>query len=277
VKVTSPPALFTLYFSLFTFFRIEPVKTSRIIVLGVILGAVADVVAIGYGTGKSFPHPAVVVGYALLFAQASAAAIWLGIGSDSVVLRLVAHLAILVGIYLGLSRLHDHGLQWLQLLTVQTLAVTGPLAVGRSYGLRLDRTATAASEEPWQFTLKHVFLMTTICALVLGLIRLMPRLSLGHGLAEGSMIGAGFALMALVAAWVAIGYGPWYFKLLALPAVTLLVGCLVAAVDGGRSAAAVMALVFCQTLFLTGWLAVLRRCGFRLALARQPAWSSKRA
>jgi hypothetical protein len=121
------------------------VKTRRIIGLGLIASALADLVAIGYGAGKSFPHAALVIGYALLFAQASAGAIWLGIGSNAVLLRLVAHLALLTVLFLGLSMLHDNQGQWLQLLAVQSLAITGPLAVSRGYGLRLQQGSSAAN------------------------------------------------------------------------------------------------------------------------------------
>lgn len=107
--------------------------------------------------------------------------------------------------------------------------------------------------------------------MVLGLIRVIPRWSLGHRLAEAALIGAGFATIALVAAWVALGYGRWFFKLLALPVVTLLVGCLLIALGAGGTGddAGVMTLVFCQMLFLTGWLGLLRRCDFRLVLGEK--------
>jgi hypothetical protein len=239
------------------------VKTRRIIGLAVIVSALADVVAILCGAGRGFPDPRLVVAYALLFAQASVGAIWLAIGSSVVRVRIVAHLALLAFLYVGLSALHDNRGQWLQLLAIQTSAVTGPLLVGRWYGLRLRVTSSAAAEQPWQFTLKHVFVLTTVCAVVLGLARSIPHWTLSNDLAEAALIGGGFALMALVAAWVAIGSGRWFFKLMALPVVTLLVGWLLAALEGGNTGG-LMALVFCQMLFLVGWLGVLRRCGFRL-------------
>ncbi|HWB10798.1 MAG TPA: hypothetical protein VG826_16330 [Pirellulales bacterium] len=241
-------------------------KTRGIIGLGVIVSALADAAAILCGTGHNFPHPGVVIGYALLFAQASVGAIWLAIGSSALLLRILAHFVLLAVLYLGLSRLHDNYGEWLWLLAAQTLAVVAPLAVGRWCGLRLQVTSLTADEQPWQFTLRHVFALTTICAVVLSLIRLMPRRNLDSRLAEAAVIGSGFALMALVAAWVAMGYGRWFFKLLALPIVTLLVGLLLVALGGVRPSedAWVMTLVFCQMLFLTGWLGVLRHCGFRL-------------
>ncbi len=88
--------------------------------------------------------------------------------------------------------------------------------------------------------------------MVLGLIRVIPRWSLGHRLAEAALIGAGFATIAL-------------------PVVTLLVGCLLIALGAGGTGddAGVMTLVFCQMLFLTGWLGLLRRCDFRLVLGEK--------
>lgn len=247
---------------------LRSVKTRRVIGLAVIVSALADVVAIGCGVNRSFPHPAVVVSYALFLAQTSAGAIWLAIGSGTVRLRLVAHLSLLAAIYIGLTVLQGNRPGWLQLLGAQTLAITGPLVVGRWYGLRLQLTSAAPDEEPWQFTLKHIFVLTTVCAVLFGVIRSMPHWTLRDRLAEAGLIGGGFALIALVGAWVAMGYGRWFFKLLALPVVTLLVGCLIVALGGSHPSAnlGVMALVFCQMLLLTGWLGVLRRCGFRLAL-----------
>lgn len=234
----------------------------------VIANFTAAVVAVGCGAGKDFPHPAVIVGYALLFSQVSLGAIWLGIGSNAVVVRLAAHVAILAAIYYGLSALHNNQGEWVRLLAVQTVAVAVPLAVGRWYGLRLQVTSSTNDEQPWQFTLKHLFLLTTACALLLGFLRLAPpwRPS-GNRLTEALLLGGGFALMALIAAWVALGHGRRLFKLLALPVVTFLVGCLLMAIEGRRGRAgdlAIMALVFGQMFFLAGSLIVLRRCGYRL-------------
>lgn len=234
----------------------------------VLVSLLADVVAVACGAGKDFPDPTVLVGYALLFGQVSLGAIWLGLGSGTIALRLAAHIVILAIIYYCLSSLHDNDGEWMHVLAVQTFAIAGPLAVGGWYGLRLQVTSSMPDEQSWQFTLKHVFALTTACALLLGLFRLSPPWrELGNRSVQALIIGGGFALLALVAAWVALGYGRWLYKLLALPAVTCLVGCLLIAIEVGDRPEydrGVMAIVFGQMLFLAGSLAVLRRRGYRL-------------
>jgi hypothetical protein len=241
-------------------------KRRTIAVLAIVnLGA--DVLAIWYGAGKNFPHPALIVGYALLFAQVSLGAIWLGLGGTAIGLRLVAYCGLLAAVYAGLSALHDNHGQWLRLLAVQTLAICGPLTVARRRNLRLQATEATPNEQPFQFTLKHVFALMTACAVLFGALRLAPPWPTLGNRASEVWLGVGFALMALVAAWVSLGYGRWLLKLLALPLVTFLVGGLLTAIEGpaGRLVqAGIMSLVFCQMLFLAAPLVVLRRCGYRL-------------
>ena len=231
----------------------------------------ADVVTVVGGAKQAFPHPAAVCGYALLFAEVSLGAIWLGIGRSAIALRLAGYIAILGAAYFGLSVLHDNGGQWANLLAVQTTAIGGPLAAGRAYGLRLQFVGLEPNAERWQFTIKHVFALTTACAVLLGLVRVVSWSPAIHGgkAFETLLLGSGFALMALVASWAAIGYGRVVFKLAALPSVTLLVGGLLTAIEGRPdSNLGIMALVFGQMLCLALPLIALRQLGYRLVLHR---------
>jgi hypothetical protein len=114
----------------------------------------------------------------------------------------------------------------------------------------------------------HVFAVMTGCALFLGLFRLgPPSIALHDQTFEALLIGAGFALLALVAVWVALRHGRPLFKMLALPAVTFLVGGILVAAEGNRSLdndLGVMSIVFGQMLCLAAPLSVLRRRGYRL-------------
>lgn len=242
-------------------------STRRAITVLVIVNLGADVLAVGYGAGQTFPHPALVVAYALVFAHVSLGAIWLGLGATVIGLRLAVYMGLLAAAYAGLSALHDNRGQWLRLLAVQTLAICGPLTVARKRNLRLQATGSMPNEQPFQFTLKHVFALTTACGLVLGLLRVAPPWPTVGNRAIEVWLGIGFALMAMVASWVSLGYGRWLIKLLALPLVTFLVGSLLVAVDGRGNRPAqlgAMMLVFLQMLFLAAPLVVLRRYGYRL-------------
>lgn len=232
----------------------------------------ADAVTVIGGANQHFPHPAAVCGYALLFAQVGLGAIWLGVGGSPFALRLAGYVAVVGTVYFGLSVLHDNGGQWASLLAVHTLAIAGPLAAARAYGLRLQLAGVEPSAERWQFTLKHVFVLTTACAVLLGLVRLAPKSpAINDHAFQALMIGAAFALMALVASWAAIGHGRRVFKLAALPTVTLLACGLLTATEGRNSLESdlgIMGIVFGQMLFLATPLFVLRRLGYRLVRCR---------
>ncbi|HET6878534.1 MAG TPA: hypothetical protein VFI31_00080, partial [Pirellulales bacterium] len=110
--------------------------------------------------------------------------------------------------------------------------------------------------------------ITTASAVLLGVIRLaQPWLSSRNVTAEACVLGIGFALTALVAVWVSLGYGRWFFKIIALPAVAALVSVLFIAIEGHGGTnqdLGIAGIVLTQTIYMTLILLVLRRCGYRL-------------
>lgn len=243
-------------------------KHRHIIALLVIANALADAVAVGMAIGGSFPHPAVVVAFGLLFSQIALAAIWLSLGNRGAVARIAAYSGVVASVTVGLLAIEDQLQLWLVLLALQTLGTSGPLTVARWFGLRLRVTDLAGDEQPWQFTIKHVFALTTACALLLGLIRLVrPWIDIGNSLIEASFIGGGFAVVALVAAWVSLGRGRLLLKAAALPVATFLVGGTFIGIEGSTAlpdALGMMAIVFGQMVSLSMSLMVLRRLNYRL-------------
>lgn len=158
------------------------------------------------------------------------------------------------------------------LFAVQSVSITGPLLLARLAGLRLARKSEFAHHVPLQFTLRHLFAGITAFAVVMGVGRvfypLLTNTRHSRSIAvEACLLGSGFALMALIATWTALGTGQRNAKLFVLVVTTLAVGSLVAAITGRPAITdqiAIVSLVVLQAVLLSAALAAFRRAGYRL-------------
>ncbi|HET6884532.1 MAG TPA: hypothetical protein VFI31_30540, partial [Pirellulales bacterium] len=68
----------------------------RLVITSALFANVAADISLGWSAnGASFPSPALVATYALVLGQAGLAAVWLGIGSAPLLLRIVGDFAVL--------------------------------------------------------------------------------------------------------------------------------------------------------------------------------------
>jgi hypothetical protein len=230
--------------------------------------AAVDVIAWPLAYGQQWPHPVLLLCYALAFSQMSLVAIWSALGRTHPLVRaLVLIAAIGIG-QLALSILHGHGEQWTILLSLQVASVAGPLLVARRLGVRIARDSGVEETRdvrPLQFTLGHLLGGLTAVAVVMGTARVVfPAFDSLRVLQEAAILGAAFAAIALLAVWAGLGAGRAWIRPLVLLSASVALGYgLTLAVYGIKIGPAITLAVL-QAVLLGGWLAVFRMSGYQL-------------
>lgn len=249
-----------------------PRRLFRFALLVVIVAAVNGM-SIRLAAVSRFPTPQEVFAYALLFAEVGLTAVWSGLSATSWWTRVAGHSTVVVAAVFVAARVHANHGDWLALFAVQSIAITGPLLLARCMGLLLTRSVDVAGGDPFQFSLRHLFIGMTAFAVLLGLGRVLYPLlrsysrPAGNIAFEASVLGSGFSVVALIATWTALGTGRRSLKLLVFVVTTFAVGSLVAAITGRPAITdqiAIVSLVVLQAVLLSAALAAFRRAGYRL-------------
>ena len=208
---------------------------SPLILLLVLAVVCVDLVAVSLVcwqpyTGILWPHPILGVFLALVCAQVSLVTTWVGLARRPVPWPVAAAVVVVValGALLGLSlsgRIPSYWfgprLDWLAGLSLQTLAVVGPLWIARLAGLRvvtqegLRSAAKTDSDRPVQFSIAYLLGWMTALAIVLGSLRwvlggdmlLLSDASwpVGHAWLEVAVFSLGNAAIAWPAPWAVLG------------------------------------------------------------------------
>jgi hypothetical protein len=229
---------------------------------------IVDVICWPLAVGDDFPAPGIFACFALAFSQVSMLAIWAGLATTTVWLRLpiLAGGAMLAAAYLGSLTVGNYGF-WINLIGVQLGVVMLPLLLLRLFRVRLQRYDVGDlpfNSRPIQFTLRRLMASITALAVVCGIAR---HIDLGGGLGTGEeavIIGAGLAATALTAVWVAFGTWRAWFKIPVLAIVSITIGLLIAWCEGWDETMPIVMLVVLQTALLMGSLGVLRKGRYRL-------------
>lgn len=243
----------------------------------VLVVAAMNGIAIPFAAASNFPAPQEVFAYALLFAEVGLVAVWSGLSLVSWWMRVAGHASAVVAAVAAAETVHANHGAWLALFAAQSIGITGPLLVARWLGLRLTRSIEVARGAPLQFSLRHLFISMTAFAVLLGVGRVLYPLLRSYSRPAGNIafeacaLGAGFAAVALIATWTALGTGGRIVKLLVFVFATFAVGCLFAAIEPGSRVShqiAIIAIVVLQATMLACALAAFRRAGYRLIRLR---------
>ncbi|HUT94713.1 MAG TPA: hypothetical protein VMY37_34975 [Thermoguttaceae bacterium] len=261
-----------------------------LIALWVAATVLVDVVALSVaasadrGSPPLWPHPAVLVLFALSMSQVSLAAIWTGFAGRWFQGRMMGLMLIAVmwsryvAWIVAPSQIDDYACLYGSLLLAQTIAILVSLTVARLSGARLvraDRVDVAGdgSSGPsrFQFSLREMFSWTTVLAVVLGAL----RYSVDHHLfpaylgdwRQWAVLSLANAVPALLAVWATLGTGRPGLRAMALALATA------AAIGAGGTLAEVVSLrayaVLCilQVVWVLGSLCVFRAAGYRVVRA----------
>ena len=232
-----------------------------------------------------WPHASLCLLFALVFSQVSLAAIWAGLGRQSIAWRVTGGFLVVVAWSIALARelQADRPIEllstyWSVLLTAQAVLTLVPLFALRKAGARLISTAAAEASVdsgsqfgPWQFSVADMLRWMTALAVILGLAQsvafydLLPSGS--RELAEIGTWAAANTLFALFTLWAVLGSGPPTARVLTLVVVASvtagLLGWLAPDSEKGTAAAILYAL---QAILLTASLGVVRVAGYRVRL-----------
>jgi len=261
-----------------------------LIALWVAATVLVDVVALSVaasadrGSPPSWPHPAVLVLFALSMSQVSLAAIWTGFAGRWFYGRVTGLMLITVmwsryvAWIVAPSQIDDYACLYGSLMLAQTIAVLVSLTVARLSGARLvraDRVDMADDDSSglsrFQFSLREMLSWTTMLAVVLGAL----RYTVDHDLFPAylgdwrqlAVLSLANAVPALLAVWAALGTGRTTTRAIALALATA------AAIGAGSMLAEVVSLrayaVLCilQVVFGLGSLCVFRMVGYRVVPA----------
>lgn len=262
-------------------------RGSRLLItLLVVATVLVDVVAVSVvasmrGVPPAWPHPGVIVLFALSMSQVSLAALWTGFGGRSLYWRVGGLMlsAVFWSRYtawiVAPERIDDYASLYGSLLLAQTIAILVPLSMARLRGLKLVREGdvdcvdeTTGDRTRMQFSLREMLSWTTTFAVVLGALRctvdyqLLPSY-LGDW-RDLTVLSLGNALVALAALWAVLGTGKPALRAVMLVLATA------AAITSGQALAHVdavqpfAALCLLQVLCLTGSLCVLRVAGYQV-------------
>ncbi len=261
---------------------------TALLVLATLAVDLPTIFALRGEPGHHWPHAPLPLLLALIFSQVSLVAMWVGLA------RRPMHwpLAALVGLLLVWGAvLADPGFQvipgwfgtlgWPMVLSLQAIAVVGPLWMARWVGVRVETAAgfrpldRPDPDRPIQFSIAFLLGWITLVAVFLGLCRWMLLTgwlrpdSAGWGDAEDwkeiALVVAGNAVLAWPLPWAVLGTR--------LPLLRGLVGCLaVVAVIGTYELMDISAayhvafrmLFLAQAGLLAGSLAIVRIDGYRL-------------
>jgi len=253
----------------------------RLLVSLLLLATVlVDCVARSMAEGQEFPHLTILLTWALQLSQVSLAAVWLGLGGRWGMWRMAAVVVVVAAWSYAMSTLSGAPLveQWAVWLMTQTVAVSVPLLVGRSLGLRLVDIAGVSAEADsapgtprLQFSIRQMLGWTTALAVILGGLKcIAPYESLLLSpLGDWPMfiVFIGHALVGLAAVWAVLGTSR---QALRIGALVLAEGAALGAFlltlpspDAATPEAAV--LYFTQVLLLVGSLSVFRVAGYWLS------------
>jgi hypothetical protein len=225
-----------------------------------------------------FPQWPVVAFLTLAFGQTSLAAIYAGLGAGPFLARcgIAAGAVLAWGWMLDAwrpQRDHDHHYFHVS-LAVQTLFVWLPLWSMRLTGVRLINTehgnpSRPFDDQPMQFTLRHLMLASTGLAILLTGLR-SADLSSGDW-KQLLVISAGFAAVALIAVWTALGTSATAFRPIVL---TVLAPSLGVAMDWNLTRLGGIGIFFtidtAQAALVAGSLWIFRMGGYRMMRVIQP-------
>lgn len=263
---------------------------TLLIVAAVLVDVVVlSVVASARGLPPQWPHPGVLVLFALSMSQVSLAALWTGLGGRSLYWRVGGLMlcAVLWSRYMAWiiapERIDDYASLYGSLLLAQTIAILVPLSVARLRGLKLVREGdvdcvedTTGGRSGLQFSLREMFSWTTTFAVVLGALRctvdhrLLP--SYLSDWRDLTVLSLDNALLALAALWAVLGTGRPALRALILVLATA------AAITTGGALAHVdvlwpfAALCLIQVLWLLASLCVFRVAGYRVVGRAEAGW-----
>ena len=236
------------------------------------------------GSPPSWPHPAVLVLFALSMSQVSLAAVWTGFAGRWFPWRVMglSITAVMWSRYVAWivapSQIDDYACLYGSLLLAQTIAILVSLTVARLSGARLVRADRvdmadegASGPSRFQFSLREMLSWTTVLAVVLGAL----RYSVDHDLFPSylgdwrqlAVLSLANAVPALLAIWAALGTGRPALRAMALALATA------AAIGAGSMLAEVVSLrayaVLCilQGVWVLGSLWVFRVAGCRVVRA----------
>ncbi len=261
-----------------------------LIALWVAATVLVDVVAVSVaasadrGSPPAWPHPTVLVLFALSMSQVSLAAIWAGFvgrsfyGRVTGLMLITAMWARYVAWIVAPSQIDDYACLYGSLLLAQTIAILVSLTVARLSGARLVRAdrvdvadGGASGPSRFQFSLREMLSWTTVLAVVLGAL----RYSVDHHLFPAylgdwrqlAVLSLANAVPALLALWAALGTGRTTTRAMTLALATT------AAIGAGSMLAEVVslrayaALCILQVVFGLGSLCVFRMAGYRVVRA----------
>jgi hypothetical protein len=258
-----------------------------LITLLVVATLLADVGALSFagaaegGSPPQWPHPAVLVLFALSMSQVSLAAVWAGFAGRSWPWRVIGLMLVAVlwsrhaAWIVAPSRLDDYACLYGSLLLAQVLAVLVTLTAVRLSGVRLVHRghvgvpdAGARSPSRVQFSLREMLSWMTALAVVLGALRytvddhVFPSY-LGDW-KQLAVLSLANAILALAALWAALGEGRGAWRAVVLGLATA------AAIGASSTLAEVVSLrayaVLCvlQVVCVLGSLCVFRVAGYRV-------------
>ena len=214
--------------------------------------------------------PAILMAFflAVVFCQASLVGLWSGLSAQHGMLRLVGLIAgaafLAIECNLGIGQL---SLEIAFFAALPCVLVAGMTWVARRYKGKLSRLDSGQSEktEALQFSIRHLLLLTFAVACLVAVGKTLAPVTRGLDiLAQITVLGVGYTVVALTSIWAVLGTGR---PMLRSPFVVLMAA--VAGAVSGYTADAGRDLWFwasvngLQTIFLVATLWVVRAAGYR--------------
>ncbi len=250
----------------------------------VLATVLVDAVAVtAAGRQSHFPHPTVILAWALQLSQVSLTAVWLALGKTSGPLRLIGVVVVLAVWNWMLAALPSapEPEALAVLLMAQTMAVSLPLLAARWMGLGLVYVSRAseagdsvAGPERLQFSIAYLLGWMTALAVMLGTLQYIASYdSLPFGYLPQSFLAVflvGRAVMAWAALWTVLGTRRSAIRIVTLCAAgaTTLTTTWLANRRFAGGGFYLFGLILAETLLLLGLLAVFRTAGYRLKVRR---------
>ncbi len=197
-------------------------RGSRLLIGLLVLATVlVDFCVLAIAEDRPFPHPSLILAWALQLSQVSLMAVWLALGRTTGPLRLIGAVVVAAIWSWALARLPaaPQPASWAVLLAAQTVVVSVPLLVGRWLGLGLvdgssapEAEDSAAEPKRLQFSIAYLLGWMTALAVMLGTLQyIAPYDTLPFGLLSDWQLVVcliGHAMMGWAVLWTALGTRP---------------------------------------------------------------------
>jgi hypothetical protein len=217
----------------------------------------------------------IVLAYAFVSAEISAVAIWAMLGTLAWPARIPAASLLGIGVVYFYPLAPEYwSLLWIDALIAQFFGLLLVSAALRGAGYELRHVSDPLSEAAGtksQFTIAHVFVWTTVIALLLGMFRIIgpPLLQIPGTWLPQIMAGGGFAVAGLAAFCATLGRGHWSLRLAAFVGVGIGAGLAAQLFEPSASLHWMLWTILAQC-FLAALLLLWNGAGYRLLRTGKP-------